>query len=58
MCNLIDTNITNTDQVKNENNVGKLRGPDAENSIILNNILFLHNLLSITGGTYYTTIYY
>jgi asparagine synthetase B (glutamine-hydrolysing) len=49
MCNLIVTNILNTESVKNANTTGKLRGPDSENIIILNNILFLHNLLSITG---------
>ena len=49
MCNLIVTNVLNQETVKNANGTGKLRGPDAENIKIVNNVLFLHNLLSITG---------
>jgi len=49
MCNLIVTNVLNQETVKNANETGKLRGPDAENIKIVNNILFLHNLLTITG---------
>ncbi len=50
MCNLIVTNITDTSRIKNANKLGKLRGPDSENLVNINNITFLHNLLSITGN--------
>ncbi len=50
MCNLIVSNITDIENIKLNNVYGQRRGPDKENIIINNNILFLHNLLSITGN--------
>ena len=49
MCNLVASNIIDIEKVKSNNTYGQRRGPDKENIIIHNNILFLHNLLSITG---------
>jgi len=46
MCNLLITNIKN---ISNANQFQKFRGPDHEKSITFDNILFIHNLLSITG---------
>jgi len=49
MCNLL---ITNINKIGIANVYQKFRGPDFEKSIVFNNILFLHNLLSITGEFY------
>jgi len=49
MCNFLITNILN---IEKANFYQKFRGPDHEKEIIFNNILFLHNLLSITGDFY------
>ncbi len=49
MCNFLITNILN---IGKANFYQKFRGPDHEKEIIFNNILFLHNLLSITGDFY------
>ena len=49
MCNFLITNILN---IKDANKYQKFRGPDHEKQIIFNNILFMHNLLSITGDFY------
>lgn len=49
MCNLVVSNIIDIEKIRNANKYGKRRGPDNENIVIEKNILFLHNLLSITG---------
>lgn len=49
MCNFLITNIL---QIGNANFYQKFRGPDHEKSFIFDKILFLHNLLSITGDFY------
>lgn len=49
MCNFLITNINN---IGNANFYQKFRGPDIEKKIIFNNIIFIHNLLSITGEFY------
>jgi len=49
MCNLLITNIKN---IGNANFFQKFRGPDFEKKIVFDDILFLHNLLSITGEFY------
>ena len=49
MCNIVITNILDTAKVILANKYGKRRGPDKETIKIINNILFMHNLLSITG---------
>lgn len=48
MCSFIVTNI-NTEQLDYVNEYTKLRGPDRTNVVKINNVTFLHNLLSITG---------
>ena len=50
MCSfLITTKTKETEQLHIANKFQKFRGPDATNIISINNVTFLHNLLSITG---------
>lgn len=51
MCNFLITNILNGN-INEANFYQKFRGPDFQNQIYHNNIIFLHNLLSITGNFY------
>ncbi len=52
MCNLLITNIKNIENIGNANFFQKFRGPDYEKKIVFDDIIFLHNLLSITGDFY------
>ena len=50
MCSFLITNIKNVLKILDKvNYYQKFRGPDATNYKFIKNILFLHNLLSITG---------
>ncbi len=50
MCSFLITNIKNVLKILDKvNYYQKFRGPDATNYKFIENILFLHNLLSITG---------
>ena len=51
MCNFLITNIFNNN-ISKANFYQKFRGPDFEKFVLFDNIIFLHNLLSITGNFY------
>ena len=56
MCGITIFNKLNCD-INEVNRLNKLRGPDKTNSILVNDITFIHNLLSITGTNNLQPIY-